>query len=112
MIIPVQTQYYALKGLTALVKVINTIRTKLNRDLRILGLLPTFYDGRTILGREMLDELRELGEHHVFHAIIRNTVKLGEAPLTGRPITAYAGSSEAARAFRELAKEVIELGQA
>jgi chromosome partitioning protein len=111
-IIPVQTQYYALKGLTALVKVINTIRTKLNRDLHIMGLLPTFYDGRTILGREMLDELRELGEHHVFHAIIRNTVKLGEAPLTGRPITAYAGSSEAARAFRELAKEVIELGQA
>jgi chromosome partitioning protein len=111
-IIPVQTQYYALKGLTALVKVINTIRTKLNRDLRILGLLPTFYDGRTILGREMLDELRELGEHHVFHTIIRSTVKLGEAPLTGRPITAYAGGSEAARAFRELAKEVVELGQA
>jgi chromosome partitioning protein len=111
-IIPVQTQYYALKGLSALVKVINTIRTKLNRDLRILGLLPTFYDKRTILGREMLDELRELGEHHVFHSIIRNTVKLGEAPLTGRPITAYAGSSEAARAFRELAKEVVELGQA
>src|SRR5450759_4402307 len=96
-IIPVQTQYYALKGLTALVKVINTIRTKLNRDLRILGLLPTFYDGRTILGREMLDELRELGEHHVFHTIIRSTVKLGEAPLTGRPITAYAGGVGAAR---------------
>jgi chromosome partitioning protein len=111
-IIPVQTQYYALKGLNALVKVINTIRTKLNRDLRILGLLPTFYDGRTILGREMLDELRELGEHHVFDTIIRNTVKLGEAPLTGRPITTYAGSSEAARSFRELAKEVVELGQA
>ena len=111
-IIPVQTQYYALKGLNALVKVITTIRTKLNRDLRILGLLPTFYDGRTILGREMLDELRELGDYHVFHTIIRNTVKLGEAPLTGRPITAYAGSSEAARAFRELAKEVVELGQA
>jgi chromosome partitioning protein len=111
-IIPVQTQYYALKGLTALVKVINTIRTKLNRDLRILGLLPTFYDGRTILGREMLDELRELGEYHVFHTIIRNTVKLGEAPLTGRPITVYASSSEAARAFRELAKEVVEVGQA
>jgi chromosome partitioning protein len=111
-IIPVQTQYYALKGLNALVKVITTIRTKLNRDLRILGLLPTFYDGRTILGREMLDELRELGEYHIFNTLIRNTVKLGEAPLTGRPITAYASSSEAARAFRELAKEVVELGQA
>lgn len=109
-IIPVQTQYYALKGLTALVRVINTIRSKLNRDLRILGLLPTFFDSRTILGREMLDELREIGDHHVFRSIIRTTVKLGEAPLTGRPITAYAGSSDAARTFRELAREVIDLG--
>ncbi len=110
-IIPVQTQYYALKGLTALVKVINQIRAKgLNRDLRILGLLPTFYDGRTLLGREMLDELRELGDHHVFHSIIKSTVKLGEAPLTGRPVTVYAGTSEAARSFRELAREVIDLG--
>ena len=112
-IIPVQTQYYALKGLTALAKVIDQIRGKrLNPDLRILGLLPTFYDGRTLLGREMLDELRELGDHHVFHSIVKNTVKLGEAPLTGRPVTAYAGASEAARTFRELAREVIDLGQA
>ncbi len=111
-IIPVQTQYYALKGLTALVKVINTIRAKLNRDLRVLGLLPTFYDGRTVLAREMLEELRELGDHHVFNSIVRTTVKLGEAPLTGRPITSYASHTEAARTFRELAKEVVELGQA
>jgi chromosome partitioning protein len=111
-IIPVQTQYYALKGLTALVKVINTIRAKLNRDLKVLGLLPTFYDGRTLLAREMLEELREIGDHHVFTSIVRTTVKLGEAPLTGRPITSYAGSSEAARTFRELAREVVELGQA
>ena len=110
-IIPVQTQYYALKGLTALVKVINQIRGKrLNPELRILGLLPTFYDGRTLLGREMLDELRELGDHHVFNSIVKNTVKLGEAPLTGRPVTAYAGASDAARTFRELAREVIDLG--
>ena len=109
-IIPVQTQYYAMKGLNNLVKVINTIRTRLNRDLRILGLLPTFYDGRTILARDMLDELRVLGDHHVFNSIIRNTVKLGEAPLAGRPITTYAGTSEAARTYRELAREVIDLG--
>ena len=112
-IIPVQTQYYALKGLTALLKVINQIRGKgLNRGLKILGLLPTFYDSRTLLGREMLDELREMGDHHVFRSIIKNTVKLGEAPLTGRPVTAYAGASDAARSFRELAREVVELGQA
>jgi chromosome partitioning protein len=111
-IIPVQTQYYAIKGLTALVRVINTIRSKLNRDLRVLGLLPTFYDSRTLLGREMLDELRELGDHHVFRTIVRNAVKLGEAPLTGRPITQYASTSDAARTFRDLAKEVVELGKA
>jgi len=111
-IIPVQTQYYAMKGLNNLVKVINMIRMKLNRDLRILGLLPTFFDGRTNLARDMLDELRVVGDHHVFASIIRTTVKLGEAPLVGRPITAYAGSSEAARTYRALAREVIELGQA
>jgi chromosome partitioning protein len=109
-IIPVQTQYYALKGLTALVKVINTIRSKLNKNLRVMGLLPTFYDPRTVLGREMLAEMREHGENHVFDTIIRNAVKLGEAPLTGRPITEYASSSDAANNYRELAKEVIALG--
>jgi chromosome partitioning protein len=111
-IIPVQTQYYAMKGLNNLVKVINMIRMKLNRDLRILGLLPTFYDSRTNLARDMLDELRVVGDHHVFSSIVRNTVKLGEAPLAGRPITSYAGASEAARTYRELAREVIDLGQA
>jgi len=111
-IIPVQTQYYAMKGLNNLVKVISAIRQKLNRDLRILGLLPTFFDGRTNLARDMLDELRIVGDHHVFNSIIRTSVKLGEAPLVGRPITSYAGSSEAARTYREFAREVIELGQA
>jgi chromosome partitioning protein len=109
-IIPVQTQYYAMKGLNNLVKIINTIRQKLNRELRILGLLPTFFDGRTNLARDMLEELRVVGDHHVFNSIVRNTVKLGEAPLAGRPITVYAGHSDAARTYRELAREVIDLG--
>jgi chromosome partitioning protein len=111
-IIPVQTQYYAMKGLNNLVKVINAIRMKLNRDLRILGLLPTFFDGRTNLARDMLEELKVVGDHHVFESIVRNTVKLGEAPLVGRPITTYAGASAAAQTYRNLAREVIELGQA
>ena len=110
-IIPVQTQYYAMKGLNNLVKVINTIRLKLNRRLKILGLLPTFFDGRTNLARDMLDEMRVVGDHHVFNSIIRNTVKRGEAPLVGRPITVYAGHTEAARTYRELAREVVDLGQ-
>jgi len=109
-IIPVQTQYYAIKGLTALIKVINTIKLKLNHDLEILGLLATFYDGRTVLAREMLENLRALGDHRVFNTMIKQTVKLGEAPLTGKPVTEYATNSAAARAFRELAREVVELG--
>jgi chromosome partitioning protein len=109
-IIPVQTQFYAMKGLTNLVKVINTIRLKMNRKLRIYGLLPTFFDGRTNLAKDMLDEMRVVGDHHVFNSIIRNTVKLGEAPLVGRPITSYASGSEAAKTYRELAREVVELG--
>src|SRR5204863_1350992 len=109
-IIPVQTQFYAIKGLTALIKVINTIKIKLNHDLEILGLLATFYDGRTVLAREMLQNLRELGDHRVFSTMIKQTVKLGEAPLTGKPVTEYASSSNAARAFRDLAREVIDLG--
>jgi chromosome partitioning protein len=110
-IIPVQTQYYALKGFTALLHVINQIRTKgLNPRLRVLGLLPTFYDGRTLLGRDMLQELRDLGDHHIFENMIKQTVRLGEAPLVGRPVTSYASNTEAARAYRGLAREVIELG--
>ena len=96
MIIPVQTQYYAIKGLTALIKVINTIKLKLNHDLEILGLLATFFDGRTVLAREMLANLRELEDHRVFNTMIKQTVKL-EAPLTGKPVTEYATNSAAAR---------------
>jgi chromosome partitioning protein len=104
-IIPVQTQYYALKGFTALMNVITQIRTKgLNPHLRVLGLLPTF------LGRDMLQEMRDLGDHHIFENMIRQTVRLGEAPLVGRPVTSYASNTEAARAYRGLAREVIELG--
>jgi chromosome partitioning protein len=110
-IIPVQTQYYSLKGFTALMNVIAQIRSKgLNPRLRVLGLLPTFYDGRTILGREMLQELRDLGDHHIFENMIKQTVRLGEAPLVGRPVTSYASNTDAARAYRGLAREVIELG--
>jgi chromosome partitioning protein len=110
-IIPVQTQYYAMKGLSNLVKVIGAISQKLNRDLEIYGLLATFYDGRTNLAKDMLEELRVVGEHHIFDTVVRNTVRLGEAPLVGVPITVYASNSDAARTYRELAREVLDLGQ-
>lgn len=110
-LIPVQTQYYSLKGFTALATVITQIRGKgLNPRLRILGILPTFYDGRTNLAKDMLAELGELGDYHVFDSIIKQTVRLGEAPLAGKPVTAYATRSDAAEAYRALAQEVLALG--
>ena len=105
-IIPVQTQYYALKGVAALLKIIRTVQARLNPDLRVLGLLPTFYDSRTILGRDMLESLKDLGDHQVFNTVIRQSVKLGEAPTAGVPITVYDAKSDAAKAFLDLAKEV------
>ena len=110
-IIPVQTQYYSLKGFRALANLVMQIQGKgLNSRLRILGILPTFYDGRTNLAKDMLAELVELGDHHVFHTIVKQTVRLGEAPLAGKPVTSYASRSTAATAYRALAQEVIELG--
>jgi chromosome partitioning protein len=105
-IIPVQTQYYALKGVAALLKIIKTVQLKLNSRLRVLGLLPTFYDSRTILARDMLDSLKDLGDHQVFRTVIRQSVKIGEAPTAGIPITSYDSRSDAAKSFMDLAKEV------
>jgi chromosome partitioning protein len=105
-IIPVQTQYYALKGVAALLKIIRTVQSRLNPRLQVLGLLPTFYDNRTILARDMLDSLKDLGDHQVFRTVIRQSVKIGEAPTAGVPITTYDARSDAAKSFMDLAKEV------
>ena len=110
-IIPVQTQYYSLKGFRALANLVTQIQAKgLNSRLRIMGILPTFYDGRTNLAKDMLAELGELGDFHVFDSIVKQTVRLGEAPLAGKPVTSYASRSAAAEIYRGLAQEVIELG--
>jgi chromosome partitioning protein len=106
-IIPVQTQFYALKGVAALLRIIKTVQSRLNPGLKVLGLLPTFYDSRTILARDMLESLKDLGEHHLFATVIRQSVKIGEAPTAGVPITSYDKKSDAAKAFVDLAREVV-----
>jgi chromosome partitioning protein len=106
-IIPVQTQYYSLKGVAALLRIINTVKGRLNPNLKVLGLLPTFYDSRTILARDMLESLKDLGDHQVFATVIRQSVKIGEAPTAGVPITEYDKKSDAAKAFVDLAREVV-----
>ena len=106
-IIPVQTQYYSLKGVAALLRIIKTVQTRLNPNVKVLGMLATFYDSRTILGRDMLESLKEIGNHQVFDTVIRQSVKVGEAPTAGVPITEYDKRSDAAKAYVDLAKEVV-----
>ncbi len=106
-IIPVQTQYYSLKGVAALLRIIKTVQSRLNPHVKVLGMLATFYDSRTILGRDMLDSLKEIGNHQVFDTVIRQSVKVGEAPTAGLPITEYDRRSDAAKAFVDLAREVV-----
>jgi chromosome partitioning protein len=79
----------------------------LNPKLEVIGLLPTFYDSRTILARDMLDSLKDIGDQRVFKTVIRQSVKVGEAPTAGVPITSYDPRSESAKAFVDLAREVM-----
>jgi chromosome partitioning protein len=105
-IIPTQAHLYSIKGLQNLVQVIEMIKARINPKLRIIGLLPTFVDTRTVLGRDMLDQLGDLG-YPVFATNIRNAVKLAEAPLAGLTIEEYAPASDAAGTYRALAQEVV-----
>ena len=105
-IIPTQAHLYSIKGLQNLVQVVEMIRSRINPKLKIMGLLPTFVDTRTVLGRAMLDQLSNLGQP-VFATQIRNAVKLAEAPLAGKTIEAYAPESDAALMYRNLAAEVV-----
>ena len=106
---PEQREYLqmAKASADALLRIIKTVQNRLNPELKVLGLLPTFYDSRTILARDMLESLKDLGEHQVFDTVIRQSVKIGEAPTAGVPITEYDKKSDAAKAFVDLAREVV-----
>ncbi|TAJ16856.1 MAG: ParA family protein [Dehalococcoidia bacterium] len=106
-IIPVQAEYFALEGLGHLSKTVEMIRRNLNPQLAIRGVLLTMYDSRTNLAREVEQEVRT---HFpaTFRTVIPRSVRLAEAPSHGEPITAYDPSSTGARAYEELADELIQ----
>jgi chromosome partitioning protein len=106
-IIPLQTEFFALQGMVKLLEVIRLIQKRLNHRLEIAGVLPTIFDGRTNLGHEVIAEIRKFFGDKVYRTAIRNTVKLAEAPGHGKTIFEYADDSMAAVDFRELALEVL-----
>ena len=106
-IVPLECEYFALRGVALLKGTIDKVQDRLNPKLRIVGLLGTMYDGRTLHSREVLKTLVEGWGDAVFHTVIRRTVKFSEATVAGEPLTAYATGSAGADSYRQLAKEVL-----
>lgn len=109
-IIPVQTQYFALRGMDLLLRTIDKVRARINPSLRITGILPTMYDGRTTHAREVVEELRTTYGEQVFTTLIPSTVKLQDSAMAGQAILNYMPQSNATEAYQELAKEVEARG--
>lgn len=106
-IIPLECEFFALRGVALLIQTIEKIQERLNPQLELEGILATMYDARTLHGREVLARVVEAFGDRVFHTVINRTVRFPETTVAGEPITTYASSSSGATAYRELAKEVL-----
>lgn len=105
--IPVQCEYYALEGLTQLLKVIDLVKSNLNPSLVIEGVLLTMYDSRLNLSQQVVEEARRFFADRVYRTVIPRNVRLSEAPSFGKPIVLYDVMSSGCKSYMELAKEVI-----
>ena len=107
-IVPVETDYLALRGAEILInQTVKKVKDKLNKKLRILGILPTMHNPRTVHAREVLESLKKYFKDMVFNTVIKETVKFKESSVGGYSILEYAESSDAAQAYRQLAREVL-----
>ena len=106
--IPVQCEFYALEGITQLLRTIMLVQKGLNPNLNIEGVLLTMLDSRTNLGFEVVEEIRKFFKEKVYNTIIPRLVRLTEAPSHGEPIIVYDPKSRGAEAYINLAKEVID----
>jgi chromosome partitioning protein len=106
-IVPLECEYFALRGVALLKTTIDKVRERLNPKLEIDGVLGTMFDGRTLHGREVMERLVQAWGDKVFHTVIRRTVKFSDSTVAGEPITTYASASTGADAYRQLAKEVL-----
>jgi chromosome partitioning protein len=110
-LIPLQCEFYALEGLTALLDTISRVRDTLNPGLAIEGLLLTMYDRRNTLARQVEEEVRTHFGEQVFHAVIPRNVRVSESPSHGMPVLLYDAASRGATAYRTLARELAPPGQ-
>ena len=108
-IVPLECEYFALRGVALLVDTIDKVKERLNPQLEISGILATMYDARTVHCKEVFSRVVEAFGDTVFQTVIQRTVRFPETTVAGQPITQWAPTSGGAAAYRDLAKEVIAL---
>ena len=111
-IVPLQCEYFALHGFIELKGNIDKVKSFLNPELKLVGILATMYDRKTLHNREVLTAILEKYPEDVFETIIAKTIRFAETTVAGEPITAYASSSGGAQSYRRLARELIARGGA
>jgi chromosome partitioning protein len=111
-LIPLECEFFALRGVALLVETIDKVKDRLNPSLQLDGILATMYDSRTLHSREVLERVVETFGDRVFETVIGRTVKFPDASVAGSPITTFAPDHPAAEAYRQLARELIARGAA
>lgn len=106
--IPIQCEFYALEGVSKLLDSMKLVKSRLNPELEVFGVLMTMYDSRTSLARQVVEEVRRYFGDKVFETLVPRTVKLSEAPSYGIPINQYDPSGKGAKAYDDLAEEVMQ----
>lgn len=109
-LIPVQSEYYALEGLSQLLNTIGLVQNHLKPDLNILGAVITMYDKRNSLSSAVMNELYQYFPNRIFRSVIPRSVRLAESPSYGRSILHYDAKSKGGRAYAKLALEIVDLG--
>ena len=107
-LVPLQTEYFALEGVTELLESVERVRSVFNRGLEIEGLVLTMYDERTNLARQVLEDIRRHFGDLVYKTVIPRNVRLGEAPSFGKPVLAYDVKSRGAEAYLALGRELLQ----
>ena len=108
-LLPIQCEYYALEGLSQLLRTVDMVRTHLNPDLAVSAILLTMYDGRTRLASQVADEVRTHFGAQVLATVIPRSVRVSEAPSYGQTVVTYDPTSSGAIAYREAAAQVVEM---
>jgi chromosome partitioning protein len=107
-VIPLECEFFALRGVAMLTETIGKVQDRLNPDLKIIGILATMFDSRTLHAREVLDRVVDAFGDRVFYSVIARTVRFPDASVAGEPITTFSSSSPGAQSYRTLAVEVLQ----